>query len=79
MGMPNVLLTDNGPQFASEAMQTFLKFWGISWTPSSPRYPQNNGHAESMVKNLKYLLAKTGGGIGSEDFLVGLLEYRNTP
>ncbi|XP_059092245.1 uncharacterized protein LOC131887632 [Tigriopus californicus] len=78
-GVPNVLRTDNGPQFASSQFGQFLTKWGVQWKPSSPYYPQSNGHAEVMVKSMKYMLAKTGGNIHSGEFAEALLEFRNSP
>lgn len=60
-GVPNVLQTDDGPQFTAQLFKQFLSKWGVSWEPSSPYYSQSNGHAEVMVKSIKYMLTKTGG------------------
>ena len=79
LGSPNSLRSDQGPQFRASLMQDFLKKWNVLWIPSSPHNAQSNGHAESMVKIVKHLLAKTGGRIDSSEFLEGLLEIRNTP
>ncbi|XP_059081970.1 uncharacterized protein K02A2.6-like [Tigriopus californicus] len=79
MGVPNVFRSDNGTPFASSLTQDFFSHWGVEWRPSSPHNPQSNGHAESNVKNVKYLLAKSGGEWGSNAFMSGLLELRNTP
>lgn len=58
MGVPNILCSDNGPQFSASITQVFLKEWGVKWRPSSPFHSQSNGHAESMVKIIKRLLAR---------------------
>ena len=42
-GIPNVLVTDNGPQFAATEFATFTNKWGFQHVTSSPRYPQSNG------------------------------------
>ncbi|ODM88365.1 hypothetical protein Ocin01_18317 [Orchesella cincta] len=72
MGIPEKLMSDNG---------SVLLKWGIKHTTSSPHYPQSNGLAESAVKAVKYLLAKTSpsGDLENEAFQLGLLELRNTP
>lgn len=78
-GAPNVLRSDQGPQYSSQVMQDFLESWSVKWKPSSPHHPQSNGHAEVSVKITKYLLAKVGGKINSDEFQAGLLELRNGP
>ena len=81
LGVPVRLRTDGGPQFASAEFADFAKKWGVHLQLSTPHYPQSNGHAEAAVKSMKALLSKssTSGRIDSEDFLRGLLEWRNTP
>ena len=48
---------------------------------SSPTYAQSNGVAESAVKAMKALVAKStvNGDISCDAFQRGLLEWRNTP
>ena len=79
MGVPNILRSDNGPQYRSKETQDFLKQWSVIWKPSSPHHHQSNGHAEVTVKIMKNLLIKSGGKIESDDFNAGLLELRNSP
>ena len=45
-GIPEVLRSDNGPQFASESFRKFAQEWSFSHVTSSPRFPQSNGEAE---------------------------------
>ena len=66
-GIPEVVRTDNGPQYASEAFHDFAQL------TSSPRYPQSNGEAERMVQTVKGLLQK------AEDPYAALLAYRASP
>ena len=78
LGVPMRFRSDNGPQFDAGVFQETLKRWGVAWGNSTPHYPQSNGHAEAAVKAMKELVAKTG-DLSSEEFLAGLLEFRNTP
>ena len=53
---PEVLCTDNGPQYASAAFADCSIEWGFTHETSSPHYPQSNGFAESCVKIVKHTL-----------------------
>ena len=75
--IPNVLVTDNGPQFAAAEFATFASKWGFQHVTSSPRYPQSNGKAENAVKTVKRLFSKCS-ETGQSEFLA-LLDWRNTP
>jgi transposase InsO family protein len=55
-GVPTVLRSDNGPQFAATQTQAFLQQWGVTFDPSSPRLPYTNGRAEAAVKAMKRLV-----------------------
>ena len=52
-GLPSTLVSDNGPQFASEEMKTFVGQLGIEHIKSSPRYPRSNGMVERFHRVLK--------------------------
>ena len=69
------------PKFASNKFRQFLRRWGINHALSTPHYPQSNGHAESAVKAMKSLVAKSAesGDIDSDEFCEGLLKWLNTP
>ena len=55
-GIPEVLHSDNGPQYASVQFTDFCMSWGISHETSSLHYPQSNGLAEACVKSTKHAL-----------------------
>ncbi|XP_015778582.1 PREDICTED: uncharacterized protein LOC107356488 [Acropora digitifera] len=57
-GIPDVLVTDNGPQFAAAEFAVFEKSWMFQHITSSPHYSQSNGKAENAVKTVKRLFTK---------------------
>ena len=72
-GIPDVLFTDNGPQFSAKEFADFAEEWKFTHITSSPRYPQSNGEAERIVQTMKNMLDK------ASDEHLALLAYRNTP
>ncbi|UYV75530.1 K02A2.6-like [Cordylochernes scorpioides] len=75
-GIPETLITDNGPQFISREFQKFLKTWKVVQITSSPYHSQSNGKAESAVKSAKMLVKKAKHE--QEDLWLAILEWRNT-
>ena len=53
-GIPKVLCSDNGPQYASAEFANFCISWGISHKTSSLHYPQSNGFAGACIKSIKH-------------------------
>ena len=49
-GVPDTVISDNGPQFASKEFSSFASTSGFVHTTSSPCYPQSNRKAENAVK-----------------------------
>ena len=75
---PDILRSDNGPQYASLEFEQWCNLHNIIHEFSSPHYAQSNGHAESAVKAMQHLLCKTGGKF-STDFRKGFIAFKETP
>ena len=52
-GLPEQLVSDNGPQFVSDEFSTFMKMNGIKHIRCSPYHPSSNGAAERFVQTFK--------------------------
>ena len=76
-GIPDILISDNGPQYNSENFKHFSKRWGFKHDPISPGNSKANGAAEAAVKVAKRLMKKSIKA-GDDPFLA-LLSLRNTP
>ncbi len=76
-GIPNQLVTDNGPPYCSKEFAEFSKEYEFEHITSSPRYPQSNGKAENAIKIVRNIL-QNAHHAGSDPNLA-LLAYRNTP
>lgn len=76
-GIPEIVMSDNGPEFSSSAFQLFSKAWHFKHITSSPRYPQSNGQVERAIQTIKNIMKKTF--FDKTDFNIAMLEYMNTP
>ena len=72
-GLPEVVVSDNGPQYDSEAYASFAREFHFKHITSSPRYPQSDGEAEHAVQTVKNMLKK------ESDPYLALLVYQATP
>ena len=72
-GIPETVISDNGPQYSSAEFAKFAEDWGFTHITSSPKYPQNKGEAERMMQTTKNLLTKF------DDPYEALVAYRVTP
>jgi len=76
-GTPDILLTDNGPQYASEKFVRFAGDWHFQHITSSPGCPRSNDRAENADKTVNRLFIKCRED-GISEFQA-LLDWRNTP
>uniref|UniRef100_A0AAQ5Y149 Integrase catalytic domain-containing protein n=1 Tax=Amphiprion ocellaris TaxID=80972 RepID=A0AAQ5Y149_AMPOC len=76
-GIPQSVVSDNGPQYACEEFKEFARQYGFKHITSSPLYPQANGQAEKGVQIVKRLLKKAKDG--KTDPHLALLSYRAAP
>ena len=55
-GIPEIVISDNGPQYSSNEFDTFAKKYNFHHVTSSPLFPQSNGQVEQAVQTVKRLL-----------------------
>ena len=77
-GLPNTIVSDNGPAFISAEFKEFLQCNGIEQVLSPPYHLSSNGLAERTVQTVKQGVKKMVGPlkIQSSRFL---FKYRVTP
>ena len=72
-GIPELVVSDNGPQFSAHTFAKFAEEYGFTHVTPSPKYPQANGQVERAVETVKGLLKKAC------DPYRALMAYRATP
>lgn len=78
-GIPDVVVSDNGPQFTSASFQLFLASQGICQALIAPFHPAGNGQAERAVRSAKEALAQLGPASWQERVSTYLLWQHSTP
>ena len=80
-GVPQQLVSDNGPQFTSQCFAEFMKQNGIKHIKCSPYHPSSNGLAERFVQTFKQAMKAGKSDQMSVDRKMAefLLGYRSTP
>ena len=78
-GIPETIVSDNGPQFTADVFEQFCKRNGIHHVRVAPYHPASNGLAERMVQTFKQGFRKLTVGTVEERIARFLLQYRTTP
>ncbi len=80
-GLPEQVVSDNGPQFASAEFQQFMQGNGIRHIRCAPYHPASNGLVERFVRTFKESMsAGKNDGLSLTHRLANfLLTYRSTP
>ena len=75
--IPDLVVSDNGPKFASSEFAAFAKKWCFVHTPTSQYNSKANSKVEAAVKMAKNLLRKVKDYLA--DLYLAMLDHRNTP
>ena len=78
-GLPDLIVSDNGPTFVSAEFQAFLTRNGIVHRTTAPYMPSSNGLAERAVRELKTRLSKMTSTPVGDRISKWLFFYRTTP
>ena len=82
-GLPNQIVSDNGPAFIAEEFQQFMRINGVQHIRSAPYHPQTNGEAERFVQTFKRAMKADDRHVTDEELdrrlQQFLLKYRVTP
>ena len=72
-GIPEGVMSYNGPQYTASNFAQFADAYGFQHITSSPKFPQSNGEIERAVQTVKRMIKK------AEDPYLALLAYRSAP
>ena len=78
-GLPEQIITDNGPQFISEEFESFCQ---LRHNTIAPYHPRSNGEAERLVETFKLSINKADPKTPTQlesSVLDFLAKYRSTP
>lgn len=79
LGLPEKIVSDNGPTFVSAEFKNFLQRNGVKHSTTSPYHPSSNGLAERAVQTFKNGLKKMKDGTLQTKISRFLFFYRTTP
>ena len=72
-GIPDEIMSDNGPPFNGKEFSSYLTGLGIRHTTSSTNYPRSNGFIERQIQTVKRLIEKANSSRRShQEALTGL-------
>ena len=60
-GLPEILVSDNAPNFTSEEFETFMRKNGIVHITSAPYHAASNGLREGTIQTVTSGITKTAG------------------
>ena len=72
-GLPDIVISDNGPQYSSAEFESFSREYKFTHVTSNPMHYSGNGEAERAVRTKKSLLRS------AKDPYIVMLNYRHTP
>lgn len=80
-GIPELLQSDNGPQFTSKEFRSFLFEHGISHHTGPPYWPQENGQVERQNRSIgkRLQIAQAEGGDWELELSRYIISYHNLP
>ena len=75
LGLPEVLVTGNGPAFSSQEFANFIKASGIQYLISVPYHPASNSLAERAFQTFKAAMKKLSTGSLEDKMMKFLFKY----